>query len=366
MKNKEFRICVLGTSPYARGGIGTVIKEFHGGFKHPGYKYTFIISHKDANPLAKIWIGLQAAARLFLLCKSRKIDAVHLHSADGASYARAKLYIAIAHKFDIPIINHIHTASWTSFYVNASQKRQKEIKRIYSQCEALIALSDEWRMNLSMVFPKEKIYVLENFIPYIDDSYVPKFENHQVTLISRIERVKGTDILPDIITRSIARIPDIRFVICGEGSQLKSLEKECADRAIATKNLVFEGWVTAEQRKQILRDSSIYLLPSYAEGMPMSILEGIGFKLPIVSTPVGGIPQIVHNRENGILCFPGRADEFANAITTLFTDRDLFEHMVTENQKVASEHSIDSYGKRLCAIYDLLFADKSESTLIKK
>jgi glycosyltransferase involved in cell wall biosynthesis len=297
MRSGVIRICVLGTSPNARGGIGTVIKEFHAGFQHPGYEYLFIVSHDDINPIAKLFKGLKAAAQLLTLCGKRKIDAVHIHSADGASFIRAKMYISIAHRFSIPVINHIHAASWDTFYLQAPKKRQREIERIYSQCDALIALSDEWRMNLSMVFPKERIYVLENFIPFIDESHVPSIGNHQIALISRIEKVKGTDILPDIISSTLTKISDAHFVICGEGSQLEMLKKTCSIKGISEKNLTFGGWVTADQRKQILSESSLYLLPSYAEGMPMSILEGIGFNIPIVTTPVGGIPQIVQDKK---------------------------------------------------------------------
>ena len=345
-------VCVMGTSPDARGGIATVVREFHGGFAHPGYDFSYIVSHDDLPAIPKTWLGLKAAWRLRKLCQSKAVDLLHLHSADGASFTRAQLYIAIANRYHVPVINHIHAASWENFYVHASESKRKQISKAYSNCAALIALSSACEHDLAEAAPEHRIYVLENFIPYAEPDHRPSFERRQITLISRIESVKGTDILPDIIRLTVNKLPDASFVICGEGSQLQKMKDDCSNLGLDSQQVRFLGWVDANQRKDILRASSLYLLPSYAEGMPMSILEGVGFNLPIVSTPVGGIPSIVHDGENGILCEPGDAAEFAEAIVALLTSRERYETMVEGSKSMAANHSLPKYGEELCAIYD--------------
>lgn len=349
------RICILGTSPDARGGIGTVVKAFYGDFQHPGYEYIHVISHRDANPLAKTLIGIKAAVQLIRLCRRKSIDLVHMHSADGMSFARARLYVAIANHYGIPVINHIHAASWDTFYRQAGAKRQRQIKETYSACAALVALSDEWKANLSEVQDPSCIFVVENFVPFSDPGFRPSWERKSVALISRIEPVKGTDILPDIVKRTRESVPDVHFVIAGDGSALEGLKKQIEQRHL-TSAVAFLGWVDGSQRRKILSDTSVYLLPSYAEGMPMSILEGIGYNLPIVASPVGGIPQIVRDGVNGLLCKPGDAPAFARALIALLTDQSLYERLSDGSRRISGAHTLDKFGKEICEVYAKVLA----------
>lgn len=349
------RICILGTSPDARGGIGTVVRAFYGGFKHPGFEYVHVISHRDANPLVKTLIGIKAAFRLIGLCRSKSISLVHLHSADGMSFNRTRFYVAIANHYGIPVINHIHAASWDTFYRHASAKRKQQIRETYSSCAALIALSDEWKINLSDVQDPARIFVVENFVPFADPDFHPLWERKSVALISRIEPVKGTDIIPDIVEDTRKAVPDAHFVIAGDGSALEEL-KEQVERRHLSSAVTFLGWVDDRRRREILASTSIYMLPSYAEGMPMSILEGIGYNLPIVASPVGGIPQIVRNGDNGLLCKPGDAPAFARALISLLTDRSLFERLSDGSRRVSGAHTLDRFGKQICEVYAKVLA----------
>lgn len=353
------RICVLGTDPDARGGIATVIKAFYNDIHYSDYQFKYIISHKDVNPIYKLLIGLKAAIQLFFECRAHEIDLIHMHAADGASFTRARLYIFIASIFQVPIICHIHTASWEDFYSKSSLHRKKIIKKTYLKCAALIALSEEWKNNLSQVVPENKIYILENFIPIIRQHYIPNLNNKRVLFMSRFEPVKGTDDLPFIIQHTLRVIPDAIFEICGDGSSLTKFQKACNALRINHKNIAIRGWIDSQERNKLLSESSIFLLPTYAEGMPMSILEAIGFHLPIVTSPVGGIPQIVQSGKNGILCEPGNIQEFSNAIIRILSDSTLFDKMVNENKFFCKTHSLDMYAKKLHTVYHNILESKN-------
>jgi glycosyltransferase involved in cell wall biosynthesis len=77
----------------------------------------------------------------------------------------------------------------------------------------------------------------------------------------------------------------------------------------------------------MLHRAAVFFLPSYTEAMPMSILEAMGYGLPVVSTNVGGIPQLVQQEENGYLCQPGDVQSFADALIRLLQDPQLREEM---------------------------------------
>ena len=83
------------------------------------------------------------------------------------------------------------------------------------------------------------------------------------------------------------------------------------------KLIIFEGWVDREKKQHLLNLSDVYLLPSYIEGVPISILEAESYSKPVISTNVGGIPSIVKNQETGLFVTPGNISEIYRAIKTM-------------------------------------------------
>ena len=86
------------------------------------------------------------------------------------------------------------------------------------------------------------------------------------------------------------------------------------------------------QRTELLATASIYVLPSYAEGLPISILEAMSAGLPVVTTPVGGIPEAITDGEEGLLVPTGNAEALSDAIQRLLSDSELREAMGSRGQ----------------------------------
>ena len=76
----------------------------------------------------------------------------------------------------------------------------------------------------------------------------------------------------------------------------------------------FLGWISSMEKAIILNSTDVYILPSYNEGLPISILESMSYGKAIISTNVGGIPEIVRNKENGLLINPGELKQMEQAI----------------------------------------------------
>ena len=81
------------------------------------------------------------------------------------------------------------------------------------------------------------------------------------------------------------------------------------------------GWIDKDKKEKYLRECSIFILPSYNEGMPMSIIEAMAYKNAVISTNVGGIPQVIDNNKNGILIEPGDKKQLYNSIEKLIKDK---------------------------------------------
>lgn len=76
----------------------------------------------------------------------------------------------------------------------------------------------------------------------------------------------------------------------------------------------FEGWVSGQKKTELLEWANCFILPSYNEGLPISILEAMSYGMPVVSTPVGGITEIVKNGRNGVIVEPGKKEHIWNAL----------------------------------------------------
>jgi glycosyltransferase involved in cell wall biosynthesis len=118
-----------------------------------------------------------------------------------------------------------------------------------------------------------------------------------------------------IVLRSV---PDATFVLAGSGDAdsianlARSLRVEHALR--------LPGWVNGEGKDELLRQSDVFVLPSYYEGLPVGVLEAMACGVPVIATRVGGIPDVIKDRVNGLLLEPGQPEALARALIAMLTD----------------------------------------------
>ena len=107
--------------------------------------------------------------------------------------------------------------------------------------------------------------------------------------------------------------------------------------------VAYEGWISGQKKVDCLTWEDIYILPSYNEGLPIAILEAMSYKHPIISTPVGGIPEIIENGRNGLLVTPGDTKAIANAIKFYIVNKD----KISEHGKYAFEIVKDFFPEKV-------------------
>mgnify|MGYP000209940906 FL=1 len=160
---------------------------------------------------------------------------------------------------------------------------------------------------------------------------------------------KGCYDIPKIVEQVTKEIPTIKFILAGSGDieQIKSITPKYLRNKI-----IYPGWVRNEAKDKLLREADIFFLPSYNEGMPMSILDAMGYGLPIVSTTVGGITKIVHNGENGFVCEPGDIKGLSNSIIKLLNDDKLLKSSGGKSVAIINNgYSLDIHIKKIKTIY---------------
>ena len=113
--------------------------------------------------------------------------------------------------------------------------------------------------------------------------------------------------------------------------------------------MVFEGWVSGEKKTRLLNWADVYILPSFNEGLPISILEAMSYGCPVISTPVGGIPEVV--RDNGTLVTPGDSEEIFRAIAKYVDNPEIIQTEGKESVTNVAPYLAENVMKELKELY---------------
>ena len=350
------RICMIVPSFEAKGGIASVVKGYRGSELEEKYDIRYIETYCDGGKAAKLCKALGAYLRFLKELIAFRPELIHIHSSFGASFYRKLPFIWLGSMLKIPVVNHIHGADWDEFYRDASAVRRAIIRGSYRRCSATIALSAEWKENLREVLPEDRIGIVRNFGSVMPGGTASPQKSNTVLFLGFLCERKGCYIIPEIAARVKEKKPDVRFVLAGSGSTADMLEiRKRIQQYGVQDNLVFPGWVRDEQKEELLQQAAVFFLPSYAEGMPMSILEAMGAGLPVVSSNVGGIPQLVEHGENGYLCEPGNVQAFVDAIVCILKDGELRACMGRKSLNIMKEnYTLEAHTAQLARIYDEL------------
>jgi glycosyltransferase involved in cell wall biosynthesis len=141
----------------------------------------------------------------------------------------------------------------------------------------------------------------------------PVPQHPRMVSIGRIAEQKGQLLLVEAAAKVAAQGEDFELVLIGDGPMRDEVQRRI-DRLGLQSNVRIAGWMTSEQVRDELVNSRAMILPSFAEGLPVVIMESMALSRPVVSTYVGGIPELVRHGENGWLVPAGSVDELAAAM----------------------------------------------------
>ena len=350
--NYKKNICMIVQNPMVKGGIAAVVNGYRDSQLGRDFNIIYLESYCDGNKIRKFFKGMVGYLHFIKVLYFDNIDIVHIHSSFGPSFYRKLPFIYMSNILKKPIINHIHGAEFDDFYVNASNNKKMLISKAYNKCDMIIALSDEWKEQLSLIVPKERITVIENY-SRIAENVIRYKCNYQVLFLGMIGHRKGCYDIPEVIENVIKEFPCCKFVIAGDG-EIEEIKSHLVEKGVE-KNVIFPGWVRGEEKDRLLRESDVFFLPSYNEGMPMSILDAMGYGLPIISTTVGGIPKIVHDGENGYTYKPGDVEGFSRGLKDLLRQEDLLLDFGKESmQIVMDKYSLEYHIHLLSLLYGVI------------
>lgn len=336
---KEISRCIVMTGVYYKnnhpGGISAVIQYWSNYIECLRYYPSF----KEGNILVKLYWYISTYIKLlFIFLFDRRVKILHSHTAAGNDFRRTTSFVKLAKFFRKKVIIHSHASMFKDFYSKSSQKNRENILSTLNKADVLIVLSESWKEWFIGIGVKEdKIFILHNITDYPIKKVVEKdTEKLKFLFLGEIGERKGVFDLLQAISEHKKELKGSVELRIGGNKQEERLLKTISDNKLSD-FVRFEGFVSGEKKNYLLNWSDVFILPSYNEGLPISILEAMSYGMPIISTPVGGIPEVVDD-SNGILVMPGNVDMIYGAISKYINNRMLVEKHGKESAKKSTAY----------------------------
>jgi len=263
---------------------------------------------------------------------------------------------------DVALLASHHDRKSFSFTMHGpTEFANAALHRLPEKCRAarfVICISDFARAQLMALLPSglwNKLHVVRCGIdPAQFASPVARDPDARVTnifTIARLSPVKAHPILFRAIDELLLRGHEICLMLAGDGPCRVELE-HLADTMGLRQRIRFAGNVGQDRIPQLLAESDLFVLPSFAEGLPVVLMEAMASGCPVVATRIAGIPELIEDGHSGLLVSPGRADLLANAMERLISAPTFAQRLVAEAQrKIHSDFNLRLTSTRLSAVF---------------
>ncbi|MBO7617908.1 MAG: glycosyltransferase [Bacteroidales bacterium] len=320
MLSKEISESVLtvgNRSDKPDGGIAQVLYSYR---QHVYPVFNHVVNFKRGGFFYKMLVTLWGFIQMFfILLINRKIRIVHIHTAADNGFKRNIAFVYLAYAMGKKVILHIHSGRFNEYY----ERNKHQVDKVFAKCASIVVLTQGFKEFYENKGWKN-VTVINNIIEYPEFRDVKKEDEaiHYLYL-GVITKTKGIYDLLDIIIGHKEEFRGKLVLHVGGNKEVDTLVRMIKDNGI--EDIVkFEGWVSGDKKVELLNLCEVFILPSYTEGVPISILEAQSYGDFVVATNVGGIPEIV-NETNGMLFSPQDKESLYHILKVLDADRSILK-----------------------------------------
>ena len=280
----------------------------------------------------------------FYFLSFKSIDTVFIFTSSGFSFIEKGTMILVAKLFDKRTILSPRSGLIEE-NIEKSVFFSSFLKFVFFRCDKIMCQSSSWKHYFQELtkLPDRHFKVIPNWIdadPYLKVERKSNTNKKiKVLFLGWVENNKGIFDLLTAVKDNKNLLSDFEFSICGKGSQL-SLVKEIVQINHLDDQFIFKGWMSGQDKIQILSESDILILPSHREGLPNALLEGMASGCSVIATSVGAIPEVVEHKKNGILINSQCPSDILKALLDLKSDT-LRDRLSSEAKTtIVSNHDI--------------------------
>lgn len=286
--------------------------------------------------------------RKLLLAKLKENDysSIYINTSRGFALIKDLLLVKRKIRKKHEIIYHIHSNVYEAF-------KKNKILRKYT-----FHLLKKNASKIIVLSPKSREFLIENGL---DESKIFVLTNYYDETLKIVDYSKNKNVVTYLFVGSITQKKGIyelleifdklddsyQLVVCGEPNE--KLGYDYIEQYKNKSNITFKGFVVGENKNQIFSNADVFVLPTYSEGLPISLLEAMFFGLACIISSVGAIPEIV-NDDNAILIKPGDKESLLLAIKKYHDNRELLSEHKSNNKKESAKYSYEAFKKHLLDI----------------
>ncbi|MHC1563586.1 glycosyltransferase family 4 protein [Actinomycetospora sp. C-140] len=346
------RVLVVGPRADARGGIGSVQHALE---RHAEAlaDLDVVTTHRDgpaATRLRTMAAGTLAAAVHLVL---RPPDLVHMHVSQRASVLRKGLLGALARARRVPVVLHLHGSEFLDWF-DGLPTPARAVVRALVRPHRLVVLSESLRGRYAarLGVAMRQVTALPNPVEWPEGPAAEHAPGGDVlaVFLGRFGARKGVyDVVAACALLSPPARRRLRLVAAGDG-EVDGVRAAVAAAEVGDVVEVRE-WLDRAERDALLRRAEVLVLPSSHEGLPMAVLEAMAFGVAPVVTPVGALPEVVRDGQNGVLVPVGDPAALAAALEALVVDDDRRRALGRRAREDAEPYAATHWADRLARIW---------------
>ena len=355
------RVLMLGPMPPLTGGMATVTANLWACSLRSSTRLQAINNGK-LTPAGRSWgQGILAQAKLFhdilKIVRFHRIQLVHFQSCALFTFWRDTIHLCLLRLLGVKVIWQLHDGSFETFLTGGNFLRRGLIRWSLGQARATLLLSESYRDRLAPHLPGVNLQVVGNGVPVPE---MPR-EHEQgpgaevsILFLGNLTKRKGAyDLLAAAGALAEAGLA-FRVRLAGgevEPGQLAQIQQAItASPARASVELL--GIIAGPAKEAALAQADLVVLPSYAEGLPMALLEGMAWGKPVIATGIGSIPDLVTDGVEGFIIRPGEVPALTDCLRRLVIAPELRNKMgAAARQRIIEQFSIEAVAERILHVY---------------
>ncbi|WP_027087614.1 glycosyltransferase family 4 protein [Cohnella panacarvi] len=348
------KILIISPDLSVKGGVSSVVKSLMTEMEKRGDKVRLYSSYIDSvHPILRVLYSLIRFFGFIARLHPFKYDVYYLHACAFGSFYRKFLYVMLLSILRKNVVLHQHAAD-LELFLNKNRFNKRLGKLAFKSSTKIFVLSEDMKRITATVTDNESIHIIENPIRLPEFSRADdRRPNEQIRLVflGEIGKRKGIYDLIQALSRMTDEQKSTIHLDIGGNKELDTLTSMIRQYGLE-KTCTVHGWVDGDKKSALLKEAAVYILPSYFEGVPISILEAMSYELPVISTNVAGIPEIVLHRYNGLIIEPGDIEGLKQSILYLAENLEITEQYGRNSRRLAEKHDVPIVVDKIMGLFE--------------
>lgn len=352
------RVLIVGVDLSSNGGIASVVKSHYHACKRGGYPLDLDLlktnHYQDKGIFYEFLILVKSYFQFLGYLVADRHELIHIHTSANRSFFRKSIFLITAKIFGKKVILHLHSSKFYEFFLTEQPILRRYIKWIFSMSDNLVVLCTDWENKIRSAYPTVEVRKIENPVSF---EMLPKkkqvlnTKTLKLLFVGFFIKSKGIEDLLELAKRLKENSIDVCISLAGKG-ELESYIKAEIDEFELDTHINLLGWVSGKTKHNAYLNADVFILPSYKEGMPMSILEAMAYGIPSISTRIAGIPDIIIEGKNGFLLEPGDINGYYEKITMFVSNPGILYKMQNECLKMVKHYTADMIFTKVYKLYE--------------